>query len=132
MKRNVCTTMLVASLLLTACHTHQPLKTHSKHQSATFLMNASANVEQRLKFNERLDEYGYGYLECMEGKKNSEINCDALYRGMVAFAKEGHYFGFQSVTLNELTSHAVFDELSDDYYEVMAMTWPKYYPATPS
>lgn len=119
--------VIVSTLLLTACHHDNPLKNHSKQQSTTFLMNASANVEQRLRFEVRNDEHGYGYLECMEGKKNSEIHCDALYQGMVTFAQEDHYSGFESITLADLTNHNVFDSLCDDYYEVMTSTWPQYY-----
>ena len=123
------TTVLASALLITACHHDNPLTTHSKQESATFLMNASANVERRLQFAVKTTEYGYGYLECMEGKQNPEIQCDALYRDMLAFAKENHYPGFTDVTLSDLTNQAVFNGLSDDYYEIMASTWPTYYQA---
>ena len=116
-------------LALTGCHHDNPLQTHTKHQSATFLMNASANLERRLRFDVKNNEHGYGYLECMEGKKNHEIHCDTLYQGMIKFAQEGHYPGFESITLSDLTNQPVFQSLSDDYYEVMASTWPDYYLA---
>lgn len=122
-------TLVAGCLALTACHHDNPLATHSKQQSATFLMNASANLERRLRLDVKNDEHGYGYLECMEGKKNHEIHCETLYQGMIAFAKEGHYPGFEAITLKNLTNQAMFTGLSDDYYEVMASTWPVYYPA---
>lgn len=115
------------ALLLSACHHDNPLLTNSKLESATFLMNASANVEKRLKFAVKKDEYGFGYLACMEKKPDSGMNCDALYRGMVAFAKEKHYPGFESLTLADLSDRVVFEALGDDYAEVMVSTWPKYY-----
>ncbi len=129
MKWNTLATVITGTLALTACHNDNPLKTHTKQQSATFLMNASANLERRLRFDVKNDEHGYGYLECMEDKKNHGIYCDTLYLGMIAFAKEGHYPGFESINLKDLTNKSVFDSLSDDYYEVMASTWPQYYPA---
>ena len=60
-------------------------------------------------------------------KKNPEINCEALYKAMVAFAKEGHYPGFQSITVADLTDHQIFTGLQDEYVEVMVSTWPTYY-----
>lgn len=117
------------ALLLSACHHDNPLLTHSKLESATFLMNASANVEKRLKFAVKKDEYGFGYLACMEKNPDAGMDCDALYRGMVAFAKEKHYPGFETLTLADLSDRVVFEALGDDYAEVMVSTWPKYYPA---
>src|SRR3990167_11061563 len=107
--------LIIGAILLTACHHDNPLKTNTQQQSATFLMNASANVEQRLKFTMKTDERGYGYLECMEGKDNPEINCPALYQGMIAFAKEDHYTGFAGITLADLTNQTIFNQLYDDY-----------------
>ncbi|MDP3559980.1 MAG: protein LvrD [Legionellaceae bacterium] len=115
-------------VLLSACHHDNPLETHSKKDSATFLENASSNVEVRLNFAIKKEEHGYGYGECMEGKKNPEINCTTLYEGMVRFAKEGHYAGFNSLTLADLTNKKMFASLIDDYYEIMITTWPTYYP----
>jgi hypothetical protein len=126
MNHKILTTTIV-SILLTACHHDNPLTTHPKQQSAAFLMNASANVELRLQFDVKRAERGYGYVECMEGNHNPEINCDALYAGMVAFAKEGHYPGFEAITLADLAQKNVFAALSDDYIEVMASTWPNYF-----
>ena len=117
----------ISSLLLTACHHDNPLQTHAKKENATFLMNASANVEKRLGLPIRKDEGGYGYLECMEGKKNVEVPCKALYQAMVTFAKEGHYEGYQSIRVADLTDSHIFEGLHDDYYDVMVSTWPTYY-----
>jgi len=118
-----------ALFLLSGCQQNQPnpLQTHTKIESATFLMNASANVEKRLHFSIKADERGYGYLECMEGKKNPEINCDSLYQAMLTFAKEKHYPGFENMTLAQLTDLQSFEPLSDDYVEIMMTTWPTYY-----
>ena len=129
MKWNTLVTVVAGTLALTACHHDNPLTTHTKQQSAAFLMNASANLERRLRFDVKNDEHGYVYLECMEGKKNHGIHCGTLYQGMIAFAKEGHYPGFESITIKDLINKSVFDGLSDDYYEVMASTWPTYYLA---
>lgn len=112
---------------LVACHHVNPLKSHTKQQSATFLVNASANVERRLKFDIKPDNNGYGYTECMEGKKNPEIVCEALYQGIIQFAKENHYPGFANLTMADLTEQTVFSSLIDDYYEIMIADYPTYY-----
>lgn len=129
MRRKLLTASLLSTFLLNACHHDNPLKTQTKHKSAAFLMNASANVEKRLYFRVKENEHGYGYLECMEGK-NPDIHCKALYQGMVNFAKEGHYKGFESITLKDLTDQTAFTLLNNLYYEVMVSTWPRYYPVT--
>lgn len=129
MKLKSLATVIAGTLSLTACHHDNPLKTHTKQQSATFLMNASANLERRLRFDVKKDDRGYGYLECMEGKNNHEIHCNTLYQGMIIFAKEGHYPGFESITLKDLTNNRVFNDLSEDYVEAMVSTWPVYFPA---
>ena len=78
-------------MLLNACHHENPLKTQTIKISTKFLVNASANVEKRLEFPIHKDAFGFAYLECMEGKKSTEIRCRDLYQGMIAFAHEGHY-----------------------------------------
>jgi hypothetical protein len=125
MKKNLF--IITAVCLLSACHHDNPLSTHTKAQSAAFLMNASANVEQRLQFAGKKGDRGYGYLECMDGKKNPAIDCQALYRGMVTFAKEGHYAAFESLTLADLNDRAVFNNLADDFAEILMSTEPTYY-----
>ncbi len=122
----------ITAALLSACHHENPLKTHPRELSASFLVNASANVEKRLHFAIQQDSYGFGYLECMEGKKSPEIQCADLYQGMVAFARENHYAGFQSITLSDLTDQRVFKILGDAYAETAATTWPHYFPAVKS
>jgi hypothetical protein len=117
----------VCLFMLAGCQHQNPLKSKTKTESASFLMNASANVEKRLNFGVKKDEHGYGYLECMEGKENQEINCHDLYVGMLNFAKEHHFPEFDSITLNDLTDQEVFANITDDYYEIMATTWPKYF-----
>ena len=120
----------ITAALLSACHHENPLTTHTRKLSASFLVSASANVEKRLHFAIQQDAYGYGYgyLECMEGKQSPEIQCADLYQGMVAFAKENHYVGFQSITLSDLTDLRIFKILGDDYAETAATTWPHYFP----
>lgn len=122
-----CVVVGTSALLLTACHHDNPLKTNPAKIAATFLMNASANVEMRLHFVMRKGDRGYGYLECMEGKKNKEIDCKALYSGIVNFAHEDHYPAFSKLTLADLNDTQAFAKLSDDYYEVLVSTWPTYY-----
>ncbi|HAT9621346.1 TPA: protein LvrD [Legionella pneumophila subsp. pneumophila] len=107
-----------------ACQHENPLKTQPAKASVTFLINASANAEKRLHFAIHKDAYGFAYLECMEGKQSPEIQCDALYQGMIAFAKEGHYSGFQKITLADLTDKNLFELLADGYAETAATTWP--------
>lgn len=120
--------LLLSACLLTACKHDNPLQTHTKKQSAEFLMQASANVEKRLHFAIKKGDEGYGYLECMEGRNNPEIQCDDLIRGIVSFAKEGHFKGFESLTYKDATDQAVFESLGDDYAEIMLATEPVFYP----
>jgi hypothetical protein len=125
--KKILSILCVCLLMLTGCHHQNPLSTKPKIQSAVFLMNASANTEKRLNFDIRKDEHGYGYLECMEGKANQEIDCNSLYLGMITFAKERHFPGYESLTLADLTDEDVFTHIAEDYYEIMATTWPKYF-----
>ncbi|HAU1203938.1 T4SS-associated protein LvrD [Legionella pneumophila serogroup 1] len=115
---------------LSACHHENPLKTQPAKASVTFLINASANAEKRLHFAIHKDAYGFAYLECMEGKTSHDIRCDELYQGMIAFAKEGHYSGFQKITLNDLTDHSLFETLADTYAETAATIWPHFVSGT--
>lgn len=122
----------LGALILTACQHENPLKTQSKNNSVKFLMNASANAEKRAGFAIQKDSYGYGYLECMDGKKSPEVRCDELYQGMLSFAKEGHYKGFESLSLADLTDKSVFEGLADDYAEFAVNNWPKFVDGTRS
>lgn len=115
---------------LSACHHENPLKTQPAKASVTFLINASANSEKRLHFAIHKDAYGFAYLECMEGKQSAEIQCDALYQGMIAFAKESHYSGFQKITRADLTDKRVFESLADEYAETAATIWPHFVSGT--
>ena len=124
--------LVITVLLLAGCHHDNPLKTHSPKDSAIFLMNASANVEKRLNFAIQQGAFGFGYLECMEGKKSIEIRCPDLLNGMVRFAKENHYSAFKYVTLADLTDKTVFETIGDEYAEVAATTWPHYFPVSQS
>ncbi len=114
------------AVTIIACHHENPLKTRPAKASVTFLINASANAEKRLHFAIHKDAYGFAYLECMEGKQSSEINCGALYQGMIAFAKEGHYSGFQTITQADLTEQKVFESLADEYAETAATSFPHF------
>lgn len=118
---------LLAMLLLTACHHDNPLQTHNKNESATFLMSASANAEKRLQLPIKTGDRGALYLECMEGKQDKNIDCQALYQAMVTFAKEGHYPDFKAVNLSHLTNKNIFASLTDDYVEVLTSDWPSYF-----
>ncbi|MBA2649672.1 MAG: protein LvrD [Legionella sp.] len=118
--------LITATLLLSGCQHRNPLQTNPIKKSALFLMNSSANAEKRLHFAIQKEAYGYGYLECMEGKTSTEIHCDDLYQGIVAFAKEGHYPGFNSLTLSDLTDPQVFTTLADDYAEIAVSTTPHF------
>lgn len=122
--------LVITALLLAACHHDNPLKTHSPKESAVFLMNASANIEKRLHFAIQQESFGYGYLECMEGKKSVEILCSELLNGMVQFAKENHYPAFKQINLSDLTDKAMFEKIGDEYAEIAATTWPHYFPVS--
>ncbi|HHG8516393.1 TPA: T4SS-associated protein LvrD [Legionella pneumophila] len=116
--------VVLMAAAISACQHENPLKTQPAKTSVTFLINASANAEKRLHFAIHKDAYGFAYLECMEGKQSPEIRCDALYQGMIAFSKEGHYSGFQKITLADLTDKNLFESLADEYAETAATTWP--------
>lgn len=118
-------TTLVFMFLLTGCHHENPLKTQPIKDSAVFLMNASANVEKRLKLAISKDSLGFAYLECMEGKKSHEIQCPELLQGIVAFAKENHYPAFKYLTLAHLTDKVVFESIADEYAQTAATLWPQ-------
>lgn len=122
--------LVVTALLLAGCHHDNPLKTHSHKESVVFLMNASANIEKRLNFAIQQEAYGYGYLECMEGKESVEIHCSDLLNSMVQFAKENHYPGFKQITLSDLTDKTMFEAIGDEYAEIAATTWPHYFHAS--
>ncbi|HFS5639717.1 TPA: T4SS-associated protein LvrD [Legionella pneumophila] len=111
---------------LSACHHENPLKTQPAKASVTFLINASANAEKRLHFAIHKDAYGFAYQECMEGKQSRDIQCNELYQGMIAFAREGHYSGFQTITQADLTEQKVFESLADEYAETAATIWPHF------
>jgi len=115
------------SLLLAACFHNNPLKTKPIEESATFLINASANAEKRLHFPIPEDSLGYAYLECMEGKKSKEINCPKLFEAMINFAKENHFRAYKNLSLSELTDKATFDRIAETYAENAATTWPTFY-----
>ena len=123
---------VITALLLAGCHHDNPLTKHAPKESALFLMNASANVEKRLHFVIQQDAFGYGYLECMEGKKSVDIRCPDLLNGMVQFAKENHYPAFKQITLSDLTDKAMFEKIGDEYAEIAATTWPHYFPVSQS
>lgn len=118
--------VLLGIIALCACHHQNPLTTHSKQDTFRFLLNASANTEKRLHIPTQKDSYGYAYLECMDGKKNPELQCDALYRGMVSFAKEQHEASFKHLSINDLSDHSVFTSLADNYAEYTATHEPHF------
>ena len=117
---------LLSVLALCACHHDNPLKTHSKQDTLTFLLNASANAEKRLHILTQQDSYGYGYLECMDGQKGPELQCPALYQGMVTFAREGRYLGFDKLRTQDLTDYTLFKKIVDDYAEFAVTHEPRF------
>lgn len=117
---------ILSVFALCACHHDNPLKTHSKQDTLNFLMNASANAEKRLHFITQKDSYGYAYLECMDGKKSPELNCTALYLGMMDFAREGHCPGFNTLRAQDLIDYSLFASLADDYAEFAATHEPRF------
>ncbi|BCZ95897.1 TPA: T4SS-associated protein LvrD [Legionella pneumophila] len=120
----------VMAVTICACHQENPLKTQPAKASVMFLINASANAEKRLHFAIHKDAYGFAYQECMEGKQSPDIQCNALYQGMIAFAREGHYSGFQTITQADLTEQKVFESLADEYAETAATIWPHFVSGT--
>ncbi|HAU1639293.1 TPA: protein LvrD [Legionella pneumophila] len=122
--------VVLMAATISACQHENPLKTQPAKASVAFLINASANAEKRLHFAIHKDAYGFAYLECMEGKQSPEIQCDGLYKGMIAFAKEGHYSGFQKITLADLTDKNLFESLAEEYAETAATIWPHFVSGT--
>ncbi|HEM0340705.1 TPA: protein LvrD [Legionella pneumophila] len=122
--------VVLITATISACHHENPLKTNPAKASVTFLINASANAEKRLHFSIHKDAYGFVYLECMEGKQSPDIRCDALYQEMVDFAKEGHYSGFKTITLSNLTDQKVFESLANEYAQTAATIWPHFVSGT--
>ncbi|HAT1993786.1 protein LvrD [Fluoribacter dumoffii] len=122
--------VILMAATISACHHENPLKTQPAKVSVTFLINASANAEKRLHFAIHKDAYGFVYLECMEGKQSPDIECDALYQGMITFAKEGHYSDFETITLADLTDQNLFESLADHYAETAATIWPHFVSGT--
>lgn len=118
--------VVLSALSLCACHHENPLKTHSKKDTLSFLMNASANAEKRLHIPTQKDSYGYAYLECMDGKSSPELQCTALSLGMLAFAREGHYPGFNKLSAKDLIDSAFFATIADDYAEFAATHEPHF------
>ncbi|RUR10816.1 T4SS-associated protein LvrD [Legionella sp. km772] len=118
--------VLLSVLTLCACHHDNPLKTHSKQDTLNFLLNASANAEKCLHILTQKDSYGYGYLECMDGKKSPELQCTALYLGMMEFAREGHYPGFNKLRAQDLIDAAFFTTIADDYAEFAVTHEPRF------
>jgi hypothetical protein len=108
---------ILSVFALCACHHDNPLKKHSKQDTLAFLLNASANAEKRLHIATQKDSYGYGYLECMGGQENPELHCNALYLGILMFAQEGHYPGFNKLNAQDLTDYAFFATIADDLAE---------------
>jgi hypothetical protein len=121
--------VLTGTIVLTACHHENPLKKQPAKGSAYFLMNSSANVEKRLGFNIKLGDRGLAYLECLEGKKDPDVDCKRLLQGMVAFAKEGHYPAFKSLSLEDLQDKTL-ESLADDILETASEHWPTYFEAS--
>ncbi|HAT2066805.1 TPA: protein LvrD [Legionella pneumophila] len=118
--------VILIAATISACHHENPLKTQPAKASVRFLINASANAEKQLHFAIHKDAYSFAYLECMEGKQSPDIQCNALYQGMIAFAKEGHYAGFQMITQADLTDKKVFESLADEYAETAATSFPHF------
>lgn len=118
--------LILGVVTLCACHHENPLKTHSKEETLTFLMNASANAEKRLHIPTQKDSYGFAYLECMDGKKNPELKCAGLFLGMILFAQEGHYPGFKTLKAQELIDSAFFITIADEYAEFAATHEPRF------
>lgn len=128
MMRLLKSSFLIANLIaLCACQHQNPLKTHTKQETLRFLLDASANAEKRLHIPTQKDSYGYAYLECMDGKAGLKLPCDALYQGMVSFAKEQHHKSFKHLTLKDVTDHTLVTSLADDYAEFAATHEPHIY-----
>lgn len=106
-----------AASLLTACH-ENPLKTHSKSKSATFLVAASADAEKKLRLKIDADSLGGVYTDCME-ERAGKTDCKALYKAMIAFASSGKNTDFKTLTWADLTDELVFEDLRDRYEEAL-------------
>jgi hypothetical protein len=113
-------TVILGSALLVACH-QSPLKTQPKGKSAVFLVKASAVAEQHMKLAIPEGSLGGVYTDCMENHAE-KINCLDLYNAMLTFAGSGKYPNFRHLSMADLTDGKVFEQLRDDYEEVLLTT----------
>lgn len=106
--------LILSSCLLSACHHENPLKMQTELRSSSFLINASVVAFRGLNPNSTLNDAQNAYMYCMTGHGNN-IDCKALFQGMVDFAKKGQFPEFKEVSVADLTDADVFDGLSDKY-----------------
>ena len=106
----------VSALVLTACGKQSPLKTEPQEKVAKFVMHASQYAEKKMGFNH---ERGMQYGQCMSGEKAmtvglvkpQEVDCGALYKSMVEFAKKDPVFkGVSELALMDKQSFSRFKE----------------------
>lgn len=105
---------LAMSVVLSGCsgNAPNPLATATTDTAAQFLVSANQAATKELK----LGWGSYGYQQCMDGK-HSVSKCNALYKGMVRYAKHSHNRLFRSLTFAQLTDASVWKSLSGAYEE---------------
>lgn len=107
---------ILLSSLLAACH-ENPLKTHSKTQSATFLIDASHQAEKMLNLSSKTERSAW--LACMKGKEES-LDCKTLFDAMVRVAKDNK--AFATLTRADLMDSSVLATLEERYDELLFNT----------
>lgn len=96
---------------LSACGpSKNPLEKAEPKEAATFLVRASQYAEQRL--HQFHAPGGYQYGRCMLHKAKA-IDCEALYRDMLVYAKQS--LMFKQLSLANLTDDVMYRHLKEDY-----------------
>lgn len=116
-------TLLTTGLLLTslnACKPHENILLKIKSERvAEFLVKAAKAAEKEVKLPDtKKGEAPFYYKECMKGDKDKVV-CEKLYKGMVNYAKT--IDRFKSVTVADLSSDDLFDEIEDDYNRALSL-----------
>lgn len=103
---------------LAACSgSDNPLLINPPKESVKFLIVASQYAEQALHIYHAPGGEIYG--QCIEDSATG-VDCDALYKTMVIYAKDNKKF--QAVTVSDLTSSTMWKKLSDDYHQELFNT----------
>lgn len=106
-KVSVITGIAAAAILVSACH-QNPLTSHDKKKTASFVLDASTYAEKIAGKNVR----GSAYKQCMtENVQN--IDCPKLFNDMATFAKDST--DFKGLTVADLKDKPAFNKIAAIY-----------------